>query len=117
MDSKLTKFDKEMSAIAFAEAGEFETATEFLQDEEVKDAPVKSPVEKRKPFGGMVIFGALSLGGYAVLMTNQGWVSEHFTMGGWHTVYPVVTALVFSFVHGAFASNLLSVLGIEAKKK
>lgn len=117
MDSKLTKFDKEMSAIAFAEAGEFETASELLRDEEVKTAPAKSPIEKKKPYRGMVIFGALSLAGYVIMMTNQGWVNENYTTGGWHFVYPVVTALIFSFVHGAFASNLLSVLGIEAKKK
>ena len=49
-------------------------------------------------------------------MTDQGWVSENFTTGGWHAAYPVVTALVFSFIHGAFASNLLSILGLEAKK-
>ncbi|KPK23944.1 MAG: hypothetical protein AMJ61_14635 [Desulfobacterales bacterium SG8_35_2] len=64
----------------------------------------------------MVIFGAISLAGYIALMTHQGWVSENYTTGGWHAAYPVVTALIFSFVHGAFASNLLSVLGLEAKK-
>ena len=72
--------------------------------------------KKKKPFGTMLFFGAVSLTGYIILMANQAWVNENFTMGGWHAAYPVVTALIFSFVHGAFASNLLSVLGIEAKK-
>jgi len=117
MDSKPTKFDKEMSAVTFAEAGEFDTATEFLQDEAAEPKTAKSPVVKKKPYGGMVFFGALSLTGYVLLMKNQGWVNENFTMGGWHAAFPVVTALIFSFVHGAFASNLLSILGIEAKKK
>ena len=118
MDSKLTNFDKEMSAIAFAEAGEFDTATEFLQDKKAAAKRGKSPVvKKKKPYGGMVFFGALSLSGYILLMKNQAWINENFTMGGWHAAYPVVTALIFSFVHGAFASNLLSILGIEAKKK
>ena len=116
MDSKVTKFDKNMSAVAFAEAGEFETATEFLQEELAEIEAVKNPAAKKKPYTGMIIFGAVSLSGYAVLMTHQGWVSDNFTTGGWHAVYPVVTALAFSFIHGAFASNLLSVLGIEAKK-
>ena len=116
MEAKLTKFDKKMSAVAFAEAGEFETAAEFLKEDPVAE---NSPefAGKKKPYGGMVIFGALSLSGYIALMTHQGWVSESFTMGGWHAAYPVVTALIFSFVHGAFASNLLAVLGIEAKNK
>jgi hypothetical protein len=31
-------------------------------------------------------------------------------------VYPVGAAFFFSFIHGAFASNLLSSIGLEAKK-
>jgi hypothetical protein len=116
MDSKITKFDKNMSAVAFAEAGEFETAAEFLQKDQTEAVAAKKPIRRKKPFGGMLIFGAISLAGYVALMTHQGWVSEEYTMGGWHAAYPVVTALIFSFIHGAFASNLLSVLGIEAKK-
>jgi hypothetical protein len=116
MDSEITKFDKNMSAVTFAEAGEFETATEFLQEEQAEVKPVKSPVVKKKPYGGMIIFGAISLAGYFLLITNQKLVTEVYTMGGWHAVYPVGTALIFSFIHGAFASNLLSVIGLEAKK-
>ena len=116
MGSKLTLFDKQMSAITFAEAGEHETAKGFLQ-QGTKTVKGKTPVgAKKKPYAGMVIFGAISLSGYIALITHQGWVNENFTLGGWHAVYPVVTALIFSFIHGAFASNLLSVLGIEAKK-
>lgn len=116
MDSKVTKFDKNMSAVAFAEAGEFETAAELLKEEPLA-AKATNPAAKKKPYVGVVIFGALSLSGYAALMTHQGWVSETFTMGGWHAAYPVVTAIIFSFIHGAFASKLLTILGIEAKKK
>ncbi|OIP44676.1 MAG: hypothetical protein AUK28_09735 [Desulfobacterales bacterium CG2_30_60_27] len=43
-------------------------------------------------------------------------VTNIFTMGGWHAVFPVGAAFLFSFVHGAFASNLLAVLGLEAHK-
>ena len=104
-----------MSAVTFAEAGEFETAAEFLQEERTEEDAVR-PIVKKKPYTGMAIFGAVSLSGYIALMTHQGWVSEEYTMGGWHAAYPVVTALAFSFIHGAFASNMLSVLGIEAKQ-
>jgi hypothetical protein len=116
MDARVTMFDKQMSAVTFAEAGEHGTAKEFLRQESSTVKEKKPVGGKKKPYAGMVIFGALSLSGYIALLTNQEWVSETYTMGGWHTVYPVVTALIFSFVHGAFASNLLSVLGIEAKK-
>lgn len=116
MSARITMFDKQMSAAAFAEAGEHETAKEFLR-EDPQSVKGKKPVgAKKKPYGGMLIFGALSLSGYIALLANQEWVSETYTMGGWHAAYPVVTALIFSFVHGAFASNLLSVLGLEAKK-
>jgi hypothetical protein len=116
MDSKLTKFDLNMSAAAFAEANEHETAVELLKKERQKKQKQTSPAAKKKPYAGMVIFGAISLAGYIALMANQKWVNEIYTMGGWHAAYPVVTALIFSFIHGAFASNLLSVLGLEAKK-
>jgi hypothetical protein len=118
MKTEVNDFDRHMAAVTFAEAGEAETATEFIQEqkEDVKTVKDSSPATKKKPYPGMVIFGAISLSGYVALMTHQGWVSENYTLGGWHAAYPVVTALIFSFVHGAFASNLLSVLGIEAKK-
>ena len=118
MKTEVNNFGRHMLAATFAEAGEFDTATEFIQRKKNKSQLEKAPVSasKNKPYVGMIIFGALSLSGYAVLMTHQGWVSENYTTGGWHAAYPVVTALIFSFIHGAFASKLLSVLGIEAKK-
>ena len=70
----------------------------------------------KKPVGQMVLFGAMSLSAYLFLFSNEGLVTKTFTLGGWHAAFPVVTAFAFSFIHGAFASNLLSVLGLEAKK-
>jgi hypothetical protein len=116
MKKEVNDFDRHMVAATFAEAGEFDTATEFLQEEDTEVEAAKIPAVRKKPLGGMMIFGAVSLAGYIALMTHQGWVSENYTTGGWHAAYPVVTALIFSFVHGAFASNMLSVLGLEAKK-
>jgi len=117
MKTEINDFDRHMLAAAFAEAGEFETATEFIPKKKGGGQTEKTPTPatRKKPYTGMIIFGAVSLSGYAALMTHQGWVSETFTTGGWHAAYPVLTAVVFSFIHGAFASNLLSVLGIEAK--
>lgn len=64
----------------------------------------------------MVLFGAMSASAYLFLFSNEALVTKTFTLGGWHAAFPVLTAFFFSFVHGAFASNLLSVLGLEAKK-
>lgn len=64
----------------------------------------------------MVLFGAASLGLYYGLLANEGLITNTYTLGGWHAVFPVGTAFAFSFIHGAFASNFLTVLGLEAKK-
>lgn len=71
---------------------------------------------KKKPVAKMVLFGALSLGAYILLFSNESLVTSTYTLGGWHAALPVGTAFAFSFMHGAFASNLLSVLGLEPKK-
>lgn len=71
---------------------------------------------KKRPVGKMVLFGAMSISAYLLLFSNEALVTETFTLGGWHAAFPVMTAFLFSFVHGAFASNLLTVIGLEAKK-
>jgi uncharacterized integral membrane protein len=111
----LSEFDKNMSAAAFAEAGESETAREILKDTNTRGAAIMQ--QKKKPYLGALVFGLISLSLYFLVFSNERLVMHEYTMGGWHTVFPVGTALIFSFIHGAFASNFLSVLGIEAKKK
>lgn len=111
---KLNDFDKNMAAAAFAEAGEHETAREMMADAGGKKSV--SPAAKKKPVGAMLFFGALSLSMYVALLSNQKLVMDTFTRGGAYTAWPLCTALLFSFIHGAFASNFLNVLGIEAKK-
>ena len=73
--------------------------------------------KKKKPYLMTLIFGAVSLAMYVALFTHQGWVTETFTKGGYYAAYPIAAAFLFSFIHGAFASNMLSVFGLEAKKK
>lgn len=111
----LSSFDKNMSAVAFAEAGEPDTAREILGEGGQKQ-PAGVRAQKNKPYFKTIIFGAISLSAYILLFKNERLVTTTFTMGGWHTVFPVGAAFFFSFIHGAFASNLLSVLGLEAKK-
>lgn len=112
----ISTFDKNMSAVAFAEADEHDTARQFLT-EDAKKQHGKSPAPaKSKPYLKTIIFGAISISAYVLLFSNEKLVTEVFTMGGWRWVYPVGAAFFFSFIHGAFASNLLSSLGLEAKK-
>ena len=70
----------------------------------------------KRPISKMLLFGALSAGGYGLIFSHQALMTTTYTLGGWHAVFPVGTAFCFSFVHGAFASNLLSVIGMEPKK-
>jgi general stress protein CsbA len=73
--------------------------------------------KKKKPYLPMIIFGIISLTSYVVLFMNEQLVTDTYTKGGYYAAFPIVTAFWFSFIHGAFASNLLTVFGIEAKKK
>lgn len=72
---------------------------------------------KKKPVGKMLITGLLSLTFYAILFGNQDFVSSTFTRGGLYAFLPIATALIFSFVHGAFTGNFWTVMGVEASKK
>ena len=108
-----TSFSDSMSAAAFAEAGEFDTARQMLNSDEGKSPRAEG---SGKPYLGTAVFGAVSLTAYILIFTHQDLVTGLFTLGGWHAIFPVGTALVFSFVHGAFASNLLNVMNLEARK-
>lgn len=72
---------------------------------------------KKKPYLKALIFGALSIGSYVGLFSNKALVMDYFTRGGKYAAMVIITAFYFSFIHGAFASNTLDVLGITAKAK
>ena len=72
---------------------------------------------KKKPVTKMLVTGLLSIALYAVLFSNQDFVSNTFTRGGLYALLPIGTALIFSFVHGAFTGHFWTVLGVEASKK
>jgi uncharacterized integral membrane protein len=108
-------FDKNMAAATFAEAGDHGTAEQIMASS-ANGQKGRVQVAKKKPVISMLIFGAISLTGYIILIRNQQWVTETYTKGGINTIWPIGTAFLFSFIHGAFASNFLSVLGLEAKK-
>lgn len=72
---------------------------------------------RSKLWGKTVALGLGAAALYAAVFLNSGLVMKYFTKGGWYAALPVSTVFIFSFVHGAFASNLWSLLGIEATKK
>ncbi|MBF0527459.1 MAG: hypothetical protein HQK56_20445 [Deltaproteobacteria bacterium] len=71
---------------------------------------------KKMLFAQTVGYGLLTVGLYAAVFSNAGVVMKLFTQGGWSAALPIATVFVFSFAHGAFASNLWSLLGISARK-
>jgi len=73
--------------------------------------------KKSKPVGKTILFGLGTVAMYAAVFTNTDSIMKYFTRGGWYAALPIATVFVFSFIHGAFASNLWSTLGIEARKK
>jgi len=78
---------------------------------------LKMETHKKKPYMKAAIFGVISIASYVILFQNVGLVMEHFTRGGLYAALPVGSVFYFSFLHGAFASNVLEVIGLQAKKK
>lgn len=76
-----------------------------------------SGAPKKKPIGKMIIFGIVSISAYVAVFTNQAIVTKYATKGGFYAAIPIIAVFFFSFVHGPFASYVLSVLGLEPKKK
>lgn len=72
---------------------------------------------KKKPVGKMLVMGLISVALYALLLTRQDMVNSMFGKGGWYAFLPIITAFVFSFVHGSFTGDFWTVLGVEAAKK
>jgi len=92
----------------------FSFVTQYKQRGESIMAEIEN---KKKPVGKMVGFGIGTATLYAAVFMNADTVTSYFTRGSWYAALPIATVFVFSFVHGAFASNLWSVLGIEAHNR
>lgn len=71
----------------------------------------------KKSYLKIIVLGAISIASYIAVFTNQEKITDITTEGGMLAALPILAAFYFSFIHGAFASDLLSALGIEAAKK
>lgn len=72
---------------------------------------------KKKPVGKMVIMGIISIALYTALLMNQDIINNYIGRGGVYAFLPIVTAFIFSFVHGKFTGDFWTVMGVEAAKK
>lgn len=71
----------------------------------------------KKPVSRMIVTGIISIALYATLLLKQDLINNTFGRGGWYAFLPIITALIFSLVHGLFTGSFWTVLGIEAAKK
>jgi F0F1-type ATP synthase assembly protein I len=72
---------------------------------------------RKKPVGKLIVMGIISIALYSTLLLKQDLVTSNFAKGGLFALLPIVTAFIFSFVHGSFTGSFWTVLGIEASKK
>ncbi len=72
---------------------------------------------KKKRLLATGVLGAITVASYILALSNQDYLTQSFTQGGWSFIWPITAAFYFSFLHGTFASNVLSILGITASKK
>jgi hypothetical protein len=63
------------------------------------------------------VLGVITVALYTAVFWKADLVMRLFTRGGAYAVLPIGTVFVFSFAHGAFASRLWSLLGIQARPK
>ena len=73
--------------------------------------------QKKKPVAQMLVMGIISIALYTALLMYQEIINTYFGRGCVYALLPIVTAFIFSFIHGTFTGNFWTVLGIEAKKK
>ncbi len=71
----------------------------------------------KKPYMKALFFGLVSVGLYGALLTQQDFLNNTFGKGGMFAFLPIVTAFVFSYVHGTFTGDFWTVMGVEAAKK
>jgi hypothetical protein len=72
---------------------------------------------KKQALARMVGFGAASVAIYAAVFQFAAPFTELCSRGGVFATMPIAAVFLVSYVHGGFASNLWSALGINAMTK
>ena len=102
--------------VAYAEANAWEVSPikHNQGDNDRMNTPKQNKSKRAR--ARVAVFGLLSAALYAAVFTHADLVMKYFTKGGINCLLPVASVFVFSYVHGSFASNLWTALGIEASK-
>ncbi|MCM0754445.1 hypothetical protein M7784_04200 [Desulfovibrio aminophilus] len=73
--------------------------------------------EGKKPVVKTIIYGVLSVALYAAAFSQANTLTALFSRGSFWAAGPIATVFLFSYIHGAFASNLWSCLGVVARPR
>ena len=74
-------------------------------------------MEGRKPYLELAVSGLASGLLYFLLYLYRHEIMASFTRtDGWYPALPIVTAFIFSLVHGAFTSYFWHVVGVTARE-
>jgi len=109
--------DSEENKIEISEYSSIPVFSFVTQHKQRGESIMAKLESNKKPVGKMVGYGIGTIILYAAVFMNADTVTNYFTKGSWYAALPIASVFVFSFIHGAFASNLWSVLGIEAHKR
>ncbi|PKN08357.1 MAG: hypothetical protein CVU73_07860 [Deltaproteobacteria bacterium HGW-Deltaproteobacteria-8] len=71
---------------------------------------------KKQAVMRMIGFGAASAAVFGAIFHFANPITEIFSRGGFYAALPIATVFLVSYVHGSFASNLWTALGINAKQ-
>jgi hypothetical protein len=93
------------------------TPSTWWSEQGGKTMATEQAAKRNRPIGKTIMFGIGTVAIYAAVFSNADMIMKYFTRGSWYAALPIATVFLVSFVHGAFASNLWSTLGIDARKK
>lgn len=71
---------------------------------------------KKQAMVRMIGFGAASAAIYGAIFQFSNPITEMFSRGGVYAAMPIAAVFLVSYVHGSFASNLWTALGVNAKQ-
>ncbi|MBU1041960.1 MAG: hypothetical protein KKF77_12755 [Proteobacteria bacterium] len=71
---------------------------------------------KKQALARTIVFGAASAAIYGAIFQFASPITEMFSRGGFYAAMPIATVFLVSYVHGSFASNMWTALGVNAKQ-